>query len=114
MNTLSGSKIRCLISNIIVCIFSIVLTCTVLKCGHNVVIDTSYIDSLQVVIDSLSNRKDSIDLQIDTVTVQLEKVKVKYEKIFETIHSNTNDANYKFFSEYIERNKKRLDSISKH
>ena len=114
MITSNGSRIRCLISNIIVCIISIVCTCIILKCGHSTDIDTSHIDSLQVIIDFLSNRKDSIDLQIDTVTVQLEKVKVKYEKIFETIHSNTNDANYKFFSEYIERNKKRLDSISKH
>ena len=76
MITSNGSRIKCLISNIIVCIISIVCTYIILKCGHSTDIDTSHIDSLQVIIDSLSNRKDSIDLQIDTVTVQLEKVKV--------------------------------------
>lgn len=113
MNIWNGSKTKCLISNIIVCVITVVLTSIIVnKCGHSITIDTSKIDSLQTIVDSLSNKKDSIDLRMDTVIVKIEKVKIKYEELTRTINTNSTDSNYKFFSEYIKKNSKRLDSIS--
>lgn len=70
------------------------------------------IDSLESVIDSLGIRRDSIKGKIDTVRIYLDKVNASYEEDRSVIINNSVIDDYLFFSEYLERNKARLDSIN--
>lgn len=70
------------------------------------------IDSLESVIDSLGIKRDSIKEEIDTVRIYLDKVNASYEEDRSVIINNSVSDDYLFFSEYLERNKTRLDSIN--
>lgn len=70
------------------------------------------IDSLELVISELETKKDSIKNQINYIDSSLIKVEYVYEEISNTIISNTTSDNFKLFSEYLEWNRKRLDSIN--
>lgn len=70
------------------------------------------IDSLESVIDSLGIRRDSIKGEIDTIRIYLDKVNTNYEEDRSVIINNSVSDDYLFFSEYLERNKARLDSIN--
>ena len=69
------------------------------------------IDSLESEISILQSKKDSIDIIMDTVYVRIENNNKRYEENSNIIINNSTDDNYKFFSEYIQRNKCRLDSV---
>ena len=69
------------------------------------------IDSLQNTINILQKRKDSIQVKVDTIKTEIKENEKKYVQISNTIVRNTPTEDYKFFSEYIEQNKSRLDSI---
>ena len=75
-------------------------------------VDTHEIEVLQSKIDSINSKKDSIDQRIDTITLTIEKNHIKYEKDIITILGNNTSEDYLFFTDYINRNKTRLDSIS--
>lgn len=80
--------------------------------NQDIVSDKEEIDRLQSKIDSLTNLKDSIDYRIDTVTIAIKETKIQYEKNRNTIINNNTSEDYKFFCEYLNRNKSRLDSIN--
>ena len=69
------------------------------------------IDSLVSEISILQSKKDSIDIVIDTICVRIEDNNKRYEKNSNIIISNSTNDNYLFFTDYINRNKFRLDSI---
>lgn len=69
------------------------------------------IDSLESEITILQSKKDSIDTVIDTVYVRIENNNKRYEENSNTVINNSTSDNYLFFTEYINRNKSRLDSI---
>lgn len=69
------------------------------------------IDSLESEISILQSKKDSIDTVIDTIYVRIEDNNKRYEENSNTIISNSTNDNYLFFTDYINRNKSRLDSI---
>lgn len=73
---------------------------------------TSKIDSLGSVISSISNKRDSIREVIDTVYADLSKTEKEYEEVRDIIISNSTSDDYIFFTEYLERNRERLDSIN--
>lgn len=70
------------------------------------------IDSLESVLHVISNRKDSIQDIIDTVYINLNKNEKDYEEIRDIIINNSIDDDYIFFSNYLQKNRARLDSIS--
>ena len=69
------------------------------------------IDSLESEISILQSKKDSIDTVIDTVYVRIENNNKRYEENSNTVVNNSTSDNYLFFTDYIKRNKSRLDSI---
>lgn len=69
------------------------------------------IDSLESEISILQTKKDSIDLIIDTVYVRIENNNKRYEENSNTIINNSTNDNYLFFTDYINRNRFRLDSL---
>ena len=69
------------------------------------------IDSLESEISILQSKKDSIDIVIDTICVKIEDNNKRYEENSNIIISNSTNDNYLFFTDYINRNKFRLDSL---
>lgn len=69
------------------------------------------IDSLESEISVLQSKKDSIDAVIDTVYVRIKDNNTRYEENSNTVINNSTSDNYLFFTDYINRNKSRLDSI---
>lgn len=69
------------------------------------------IDSLESEISILQSKKDSIDIVIDTIYVRIEDNNKRYEENSNIIISNSTNDNCLFFTDYINRNKSRLDSI---
>lgn len=69
------------------------------------------IDSLESEISVLHSKSDSIDTVIDTVYVRINDNNKRYEENSNTVINNSTSDNYLFFTEYINRNKSRLDSI---
>jgi hypothetical protein len=73
---------------------------------------TNYkIDSLETKIDSLNHVRDSTIIKIDTINNFIEKVRIEYEKDKHIIITNSTNEDMLFFSDYISRNKARLDSL---
>ena len=72
---------------------------------------TEKIDSLESEISTIRTKKDSINRVIDTVYVEIENNNKRYEENSNIIISNSTNDNYLFFTDYISRNKSRLDSI---
>ena len=72
---------------------------------------TDKVDSLNSKIDSVLIIKDSIQEKIDTVFIKIEENKKQYEKDFNHIITNNTNEDYKFFLDYINTNRSRLDSI---
>lgn len=70
------------------------------------------IDSLESEISYLILKKDSIRKQIDTVYVSLNETEKDYEEIRDIVINNSTSEDYLFFTEYIKRNRARLDSIN--
>lgn len=70
------------------------------------------INSLESELDSLQERRDEVREEIDTINIQLENVDKEYAKAIDNIISNSLDDDYRFFVEYIRRNRARLDSIN--
>lgn len=70
------------------------------------------IDSLELVLSSMSNKRDSIRGRIDTIFVDLSKTEKDYEEIRDIVINNSTSDDYLFFSEYLKRNRERLDSIN--
>lgn len=68
------------------------------------------IDSLQNQIHTLELRKDSIKTEIDSVYVEIEIIKEGHNEKVNTIISNDPSSNYKFFTDYLDANRSRLDS----
>lgn len=70
------------------------------------------IDSLESTIDSLRTKKDSVDRRIDTVKCLIDDIHNNYEETRTSIiHNNVTD-DYLFFTEYLNKNRARLDSIN--
>ena len=69
------------------------------------------IDSLESEISILQSKKDSIDIIMDTIYVRIENNNKRYEENSNIIINNSTNDNYLFFTDYISRNKSRLDSI---
>jgi peptidoglycan hydrolase CwlO-like protein len=69
------------------------------------------IDSLESEITYLTTIRDSISCRIDTVYKKLDNNTKEYEKNFITIINNDTNEDVKFFFEYINSNKHRLDSL---
>lgn len=68
------------------------------------------INAIEHKIDSLGSVRGEIETKIDTVYQQIEKVKtIKDEKLI-SITYNDPDADYEFFTNYIDENRNRLDS----
>lgn len=65
------------------------------------------IDSLESEILLLQEKKDTTD----TIYIQLENNNRRYEETTNTIITNSVNENYLFFTDYINRNKFRLDSL---
>lgn len=72
---------------------------------------TEKIDSLESEISIIRTKKDSINRVIDTVYVEIENNNKRYEENSNIIIGNSTNDNYLFFTDYISRNKSRLDSI---
>jgi hypothetical protein len=70
------------------------------------------IDSLQTKIDYYQNKRDSIITEIDTVYLILTNTYKKYEDTKKVIINNNAIDDYKFFEDYLSRNKARYDSIN--
>lgn len=69
------------------------------------------IDSLENTNTVLQEKKDSVTERIDTVVSKIKDNKTKHEEIANTVVHNDMSADYEFFSEYIESNRQRLDSL---
>lgn len=70
------------------------------------------IEQIQTRIDSIYIVRDSIIERIDTVYKQIDDVKKEYEKEVDRINSNTINEDFIFFTDYINSNRARLDSIN--
>ena len=70
------------------------------------------IDSLELELSNLEVKRDSINKEIDTVFVKLTVIEKEYEEKYINILSNSTSDDYVFFTDYLERNKERLDSIN--
>ena len=70
------------------------------------------IDSLELELSNLEVKRDSVNKEIDTVFVKLTVIEKEYEKKYIDILSNSTSDDYVFFTDYLERNKERLDSIN--
>lgn len=70
------------------------------------------IEQIQTQIDSIYIVRDSIINRIDTVYKQIDDVNKEYEKEVDRINSNTPNEDLIFFSDYINSNRARLDSIN--
>ena len=72
----------------------------------------SKIDSLELELSNLEVKRDSVNKEIDTVFVKLTAIEKEYEEKYINILSNSTSDDYVFFTDYLERNKERLDSIN--
>ena len=70
------------------------------------------IDSLELELSNLEVKRDSVNKEIDTVFVKLTAIEKEYEEKYINILSNSTSDDYVFFTDYLERNKERLDSIN--
>lgn len=70
------------------------------------------IDSLELELNVLREQKDSIRVRIDTTFVEIATNTKKYEEARYTIINNSVIDDYIFFTEYLESNRERLDSIN--
>lgn len=70
------------------------------------------IDSLELELSNLEVKQDSVNKEIDTVFVKLTVIEKEYEEKYINILSNSTSDDYVFFTDYLERNKERLDSIN--
>ena len=70
------------------------------------------IDSLELELSNLEVKRDSVNKEIDTVFVKLTAIEKEYEEKYINILSNSTSDAYVFFTDYLERNKERLDSIN--
>ena len=70
------------------------------------------IDSLDLELSNLEVKRDSVNKEIDTVFVKLTVIEKEYEEKYIDILSNSTSDDYVFFTDYLERNKERLDSIN--
>lgn len=88
---------------------------TLPKPVHEIIPDTKEyverIDSLESEISILQSKGDSIDTVINTVYVRIKDNNKRYEENSNIVINNSTSDNYLFFTEYIKRNKSRLDSI---
>ena len=103
----------------IICIISIIINIILVSIlftrNHNSIDTSKYInkiDSLELEISNLEVKKDSIDKEIDTVFVELKVIEKEYEEKYIDILNNNTSDDYIFFSDYIKRNRERLDSIN--
>lgn len=70
------------------------------------------IDSLELELSNLEVKRGSVNKEIDTVFVKLTAIEKEYEEKYINILSNSTSDDYVFFTDYLERNKERLDSIN--
>ena len=70
------------------------------------------IDSLELELSNIEVKRDSVNKEIDTVFVKLTVIEKEYEKKYINILSNSTSDDYVFFTDYLKRNKERLDSIN--
>ena len=70
------------------------------------------IDSLELELSNIEVKRDSVNKEIDTVFVKLTVIEKEYEEKYINVLSNSTSDDYVFFTDYLERNKERLDSIS--
>ena len=70
------------------------------------------IDSLELELSNVEVKRDSVNKEIDTVFVKLTAIEKEYEEKYIDILSNSTSDDYVFFTDYLERNKERLDSIN--
>lgn len=70
------------------------------------------IDSLELVLSTIRDKRDSIRGEIDTIDVNLNEIEKDYEEIRDIVINNSTSDDYLFFTEYLKRNRERLDSIN--
>ena len=73
---------------------------------------TIKIDSLESELANIENKKDSVNKEIDTVFIKLKVVEKEYEEKYNNVLTNSTNDDYVFFTDYLNRNKERLDSIN--
>ena len=70
------------------------------------------IDSLESELTILQKDKVKIEEKIDTVFVELKSTNKEYVKACDSIIANSPTDDYRFFIDYLERNRARLNSIN--
>lgn len=70
------------------------------------------IDSLELKLAEIRTKRDSINKDIDTVFIKLKVVEKQYEKKYNDILTNSTSEDYVFFTNYLEQNRARFDSIN--
>lgn len=98
-------------------IIKIILVIIVLFIGFIFIYNKSNSESSIKQIDDsksiiIQYKNDSIDQVIDTIYITLKENNKRYEENNNVIINNSVDENYVFFTNYINRNKSRLDSIN--
>lgn len=106
-----GIKIILIISLILNVLLGYILINKTKKSEYNINEYNSRIDSLESVLSSIDNKRDSVRIKIDSVYINLGNVKEEYEKISNDIITNNVSDDYLFFTEYLRKNKARLDSM---
>lgn len=90
-----------MIKNYIICfILIITLIIVVIFSKHNSVIESPSIVNTEIIKDSLI--RDSIKVLNDSIVTKIKYIKIEHEKEVSTIMDNSDSANFKFFTEYIE------------
>lgn len=106
-----GIKIILVVSLILNIFLGYMLINKAKKSEYNINEYSSRIDSLESVLSSINNKRDSVRTEIDSVYINLNSVKKEYEKISNDIITNNVSDDYLFFTEYLRKNKARLDSM---
>lgn len=98
----------------IVALVIVVLGIIIFKsCSHSEKVEPpTKVEVLQSQIDSITNVKDSIRERIDTIYIKLETNNKQYEKDVNRVLNNDVNEDMRFFLDYINANRARLDSIS--
>lgn len=93
-------------------IFGIIILFTPIHTEYNPSKYTNKIDSLEVELNYWKLKKDSINNIIDTVNTNIYYIEKDYEKVRDNIINNSISDDYLFFTDYLRKNKERLDSIN--
>lgn len=69
------------------------------------------IDSLETEISNIETKKDSVNMVIDTIYIKIKDNEKRYKENSINVINNSPNDDLLFFTDYIERNKSRFDSL---